>query len=96
MVLLRAATSPTPSASEIYGTLASQIDDNWSFFFGGRRDLQTNQTLEYGTGITYRNDCIAVTLSGSRSNYENTGVSPSTTVMLTIGFKNLGNYGVNF
>lgn len=93
---LTPSVSPTPSASEIYGTLASQINDNWSLFFSGRRDLETNQTLEYGGGITYRNDCIAVTLTGSRSNYENTGVEPSTTIMLTLGFKNLGNFGANF
>jgi LPS-assembly protein len=93
---LNPSVSATPTASEIYGTVASQVDDNWSLFFSGRRDLETNQTLEYGAGITYRNDCIAVTLTGSRSNYENTGVEPSTTVMLTLGFKNLGNFGANF
>jgi len=93
---LSPSVSPTPEASEIYGTLNSQINDNWSFFFSGRRDLETQQTLEYGAGIVYKNDCFSVTLAGSRSNYQNTGVNPSTTVVLTLGFKNLGNFGVNF
>jgi LPS-assembly protein len=93
---LSPSVSPTPQASEIYGTLASQINDNWSFYFSGRRDLETQQTLEYGAGIIYKNDCFSVTLAGSRSNYQNTGVNPSTTVILTLGFKNLGNFGVNF
>jgi LPS-assembly protein len=88
--------SPTGQAQEIYGTVSSQIDDNWSLIASGRRDLETNQSLEYGAGITYRNDCISVTLSGSRSNYTSTGVNPSTEVLLTLGFKTLGNYPLSF
>jgi hypothetical protein len=37
-----------------------------------------------------------VSLTGSRNNYQATGLNPSTTIMLTLGFKNLGNYGANF
>jgi len=90
------AISASGTAQEIYGTLTSQIDDNWSVFFAGRRDLETNQNLTYGGGVNYRNDCISVSLVGSVNNYTQSSIQPSTSVMLTIGFKNLGAYGFSF
>jgi hypothetical protein len=62
----------------------------------GRRDLETNQNLAYGGGVNYRNDCISVSLVGSVNNYTQSSVQPSTSIMLTIGFKNLGAYGLSF
>ena len=90
------AISPSGTAQEIYGTITSQIDDNWSVFFTGRRDLETNQNLTYGGGVNYRNDCISVSLIGAVNNYTQSSIEPSTSVMLTIGFKNLGAYGFSF
>ncbi len=93
---LSPSISATPQQQEIYGTIRSQIDDNWSFFANMRRDLETQLTLQYGAGITYTNDCISIQLQGLRSNYTQTDVNPGTTVLLMVGFKNLGNYGLHF
>ena len=46
--------------------------------------------------MNYRNDCISVSLVGSVNNYTQSSVQPSTSIMLTIGFKNLGAYGLSF
>lgn len=81
---------------EFYGVLNSRINDNWSIFASGRKDLQTGLTLEYGGGITYQNDCISLKLIGLRTNYTATDVTPDTSVAIIIGFKNLGNYGFSF
>jgi LPS-assembly protein len=81
---------------ELVGTVRSQIDDNWSFFARGRQDLETGATLEYGGGVTYKNDCISVELEGLRTNYTATNITPDTSIMLIFGFKNLGNYGLSF
>ncbi|MEA2780800.1 MAG: LPS-assembly protein [Rhodospirillaceae bacterium] len=81
---------------EFYGIVQSQINDNWSVFARGRQDLETDLTLEWGGGITYKNDCITLQLVGLQQNYTTVNITPQTTVMLVIGFKNLGNYGVSF
>jgi LPS-assembly protein len=88
--------STVGNQQEFFGVVQSRINDNWSVFARGRQDLQTDLTLEYGAGITYRNDCISLQLLGLRTNYSTTDVSPSTSVMLIVGFKNLGNYGFAF
>jgi len=88
--------STTGQQQEFYGVLNSKIDDNWSIFASGRKDLQTGLTLEYGGGVTYENDCISLKLVGLRTNYTTVDVNPDTRVALIIGFKNLGNYGLSF
>jgi LPS-assembly protein len=93
---LSPAISNSSQQQEIYATIRSQIDDNWSFVAHLRRDLETDMNLDYGAGIGYKNDCISVDLEGSRNNYTGTNINPGTTVLLTIGFKNLGNYGLSF
>ncbi len=66
------------------------INDNWSVFLSGRQDLESNQTLEYGGGVTYTNECITLSLLGSRSNYSTEELTPDTRFLLLISFKNLG------
>jgi LPS-assembly protein len=87
--------SPTPQQEQIYGQVRSVINENWSFFARARQDLETNQALEYGGGVTYTNDCIAIELQGIRTNYTASGINPDTSVVLTFAFKNLGAYGLS-
>jgi LPS-assembly protein len=87
--------SPTSKAEQIYGQARSVINENWSFFALARQDLENDLTLEYGAGVTYTNDCIALELTGLRTNYTASGVTPETSVVLTISFKNLGAYGLS-
>jgi LPS-assembly protein len=74
-----------------FNTVArATINENWSIFLSGREDLETNQALEYGGGVTYQNECITLQLVAARSNYTTTELSPETRVLLVINFKNLG------
>ena len=79
---------------EFNASLRAKINDNWSVFASGRRDLETSQTLEYGAGVAYQNECITLQLLGSRSNYSAQDITPDTRFLLVINFKNLG--GSNF
>jgi len=72
----------------------AQIDENWSLFARGRQDLASNQTLEYGGGVTYQNECITLQLAGSRSNYSTEEITPDTRFLLIISFKNLGDSNI--
>jgi LPS-assembly protein len=92
---LPASVSSTSEAQQIYAQVRSVIDDNWSFFGHARQDLENDLTLEYGGGITYTNDCISLTLQGLRTNYTASGITPDTSIVLTIAFKNLGSYGLS-
>ena len=74
-----------------FNTVArAKINENWSLFVSGREDLETNQALEYGGGVTYQNECITLQLVAARSNYSTTELTPETRVLLVINFKNLG------
>ncbi len=66
------------------------INENWSVFATGRQDLESDQTLEYGGGIAFQNDCITLQLVGTRSNYTTDELTPDTRFLLLISFKNLG------
>lgn len=72
-----------------------KINDEWSLTADVRQDLQLNQTLEYGAGILYQNECIGLEFLGSRSNYTTNEITPDTRFMLIVNFKNLGAYGAS-
>ncbi len=81
---------------EFYGYAKYKIDDNWSLQIDGRRDLEAGQTLEYGGGVTWQNDCVTITVLGSRSNYSTQELDPDTRFLLIFSFKNLGGSNVAF
>jgi LPS-assembly protein len=67
-----------------------KINDNWSIQIDGRRDLESGTTLQYGGGVTWQNDCMALSLLGSRSNYSTDQIEPDTRFLFLITLKNLG------
>ena len=67
-----------------------KINDNWSIQLDGRRDLESGSTLEYGGGVTWQNDCMSLSVLGSRSNYSTDQIEPDTRFLLLINLKNLG------
>ncbi len=77
---------------ELTASANAKIDENWSLFAKARRDLENDNTLEYGGGIMFQNECITLQAIGLRSNYSTEEITPDTKFLLIIGFKNLGNY----
>ncbi|HEY2892483.1 MAG TPA: hypothetical protein VGJ31_17735, partial [Dongiaceae bacterium] len=67
-----------------------KINDSWSIQIDGRRDLESGTTLQYGGGVTWQNDCMALSLLGSRSNYSTDQIEPDTRFLFLITLKNLG------
>jgi LPS-assembly protein len=81
---------------EVSASLRATINENWSLSFSGRRDLEAGLTLEYGGGVTYKNECITLGLLASRSNYSTQEVEPDTRFLFVISFKNLGDSNLSF
>jgi len=66
-----------------------RINDNWSVQVEGRQDLESGNTLEYGGGVTWQNDCMNVSVLATRSNYSTEQIEPDTRFLFVINFKNL-------
>lgn len=63
---------------------AYRINDNWAVSFDGRYDLANNQPVEAGLGVEWRNECVVVDLSVSRSYTSNAEVEPVTDYGLAV------------
>jgi LPS-assembly protein len=73
-----------------------RINENWSVQVSGRQDLESGNTLEYGGGVTWQNDCMSVSALASRSNYTTDQIEPDTRFLLILSLKNLGTNQVGF
>lgn len=60
------------------------IDRNWAATGNTRYDIVEGQFLEAGIGAEYRNECVAVDFSVSRSFASSTNLEPSTDFGLTV------------
>ena len=60
------------------------IDRNWTATGNTRYDIVEGQFLEAGIGAEYRNECVAVDFSVSRSFASSTNLEPSTDFGLTV------------
>lgn len=69
------------------------ITDSWSMYGGGRRDLVLNQMINARGGIIFKNECFDLMFDTSRNFTVDRDLRPSTTYTVTIGFKNLGEFG---
>ncbi|MEI8320538.1 MAG: LPS assembly protein LptD [Alphaproteobacteria bacterium] len=74
--------------------LSSQFHEEWSTYLRVTKELGSYQPgdLEHGAGLKYQNDCFFTHLEAFRTFYQDRDLRPSKTVMLTLGFKNLGSY----
>ena len=61
-----------------------KISDQWTISADGRYDVVADQPSRAGIGIGWRNECVTVDLSISRSYTENTTVDPSTDFGLSV------------
>ncbi|OUD10777.1 hypothetical protein BVC71_04655 [Marivivens niveibacter] len=67
-----------------------QINDIWSVGASGRYDVAANDPVKAGLSVGWRNECVEVELSASRSYTSSTTVAPTTDYSLTIGLAGFG------
>jgi LPS-assembly protein len=75
---------------ELSGQISSRVTNDWEVTAFTRRDLEEDQTLNFGFGLTYLCDCFKATLSFTRTFTQDRDVKPSDTILLRLEFKNLG------
>lgn len=81
----------TGKREQVAWKVSSKITKDWSLFVGSRREFKNNPgPLESSIGAIYEDECFKWILEGMKSYYQDRDLVPSTTIMLTFGFKNLG------
>ena len=71
--------------------ISSKITKDWSVFVGARREFKNNPgPLESSIGALYEDECFKWIIEGMKTYYRDRDLVPATTIMLTFGFKNLG------
>ncbi len=79
---------------EAGATLAIQLTDRWFFDIEELRDFNEGVNLSSSVGLTYRGDCFSVSASVSQSRIQIGDVKPGAAALLTVVFRNLGEFGV--
>lgn len=93
-IYLNIQDSPYVSDSEealAYGKL--KLDDEWSVYGNGRRDLQANKMISSTGGVEFQNDCFSVLTEMQRTFTRDRDLEPSTQFNFRVGFKNFGEFG---
>lgn len=69
------------------------LDDVWSVYANGRRDLQLGQMVTADGGIIYKNECFNIMFDALRIYTRDLDIEPSTEFTFRVAFKNLGEFG---
>jgi LPS-assembly protein len=80
---------------EVGAALAVGLSSHWSADFQELRDVNNNANLLSSAGVTYRDECLSATASVGQSGIQIGYVKPGVTVLFTVVFKNLGEFGLN-
>jgi lipopolysaccharide assembly outer membrane protein LptD (OstA) len=73
--------------------LSSRVSQYWSVAVRGRWDLQEDRSLSSGLSVGYHDECFLFEVSLNRQNYDRSGIDDDTTLLFTVGLKNLGEFG---
>jgi LPS-assembly protein len=86
------ATSEFGDREEISGTISAGLSSHWSAFAGARRNLADPNPgfISLGGGLQYSDECLIFLTSVSRSFTQDRDLTPSTTILFQLVFKNLG------
>lgn len=93
-IYLNIQDSPYVSDSEealAYGRL--KLDEEWSIYGNGRRDLQENRMISSTGGVLFQNECFSVLSEMQRTFTRDRDLEPSTQFNFRVGFKNFGEFG---
>lgn len=83
--------STRTNVEQFVGTLNSKITENWSFNGEFWQDFQNDQTLRWGAGFQYQDECFGLGFTFLHTNSSETIDEESdTTFLFTISFTNLG------
>lgn len=88
-----AAFDPVSEREQLNLRLSSRVSQYWSVQARTRWDLGDDRSLSSGFAATYHDECFLVRVSLDRQNYDRPGADDDTTLLLTIGLKNLGEFG---
>ena len=71
----------------------SKFTDRWSGYIRGIRQVRpVAQRLEESIGAVYSDECFKLSLEAAQKHYKDRDIKPEKTIMLTFGFKNLGEF----
>ncbi len=78
------------TTSEIRLEAETALTRNWSAVVSGRYDIRAERVAESGLALDYRNECIDVTFSLSRSYSSSSNLTPSTDLGLSVELLGFG------
>lgn len=67
-----------------------RLDSNWSISANTRRNLTTDNTIRYGFGVNYRDECLIFSTRFVRSFTQDRDVEPTTSIQFVVTLRNLG------
>lgn len=76
--------------SELTSEIGWQLAEGWWADAYGRYDLEASKTQKAGFSVAYRNECVSIELSASRSFIDTVEVDPDTDIDLSV---RLGGFG---
>ncbi len=81
---------------EVSGGIVAQVTENWSASARTTYDLSPRGgPLQYGGGVTYRDECLVVSLDFARNFTNDRDLKSSTEVFVRVAFKYLGEIGTS-
>ncbi|MBC7479088.1 MAG: LPS-assembly protein LptD [Pseudorhodobacter sp.] len=89
-LLADASENRAETASEIKLEARTDLTGNWSADLSGRYDLRAARLAQSGLGLDFRNECIDLTLSLSRSYASSSSLKPSTDFGLSVELLGFG------
>jgi LPS-assembly protein len=73
--------------------LSSRVTQYWSLGARHRQNIRDKEPLDTSIAVSYHDECFLFRVSASRDYANRAGVQDDTTVMVTVGLKNLGAFG---
>ena len=73
--------------------LRSRVSQHWSMSARHRWDIEEDRVLSTEFGVTYHDECFLFRLTAEHQNYDRSDSEDDTTVLFTVGLKNLGEFG---
>ena len=89
-LLADASEMRSDTASEIKLAAKTGLTGNWTADLSGRYDIRAARLAQSGVQLSYRNECIDVALSLSRSYSSSSSLEPSTDVALSVELLGFG------
>lgn len=83
------------SREELRINVRSRLSEYWSAFASHQRDLEGDQSLSTGAGITYQDECCFIEAVAARSFFNDRDIEPEDSIFFRVILKHLGEFGSN-